>query len=170
MPIERLRLLQVRNPLLACFKNYDDDNLRRILPAMLALASRRCYLWADLGDAEDFRIERLKSLPSTRGPSAWLAKLRGFLRGQASMTRIATADLVAVNDLLGRWDYWSERRATVQAARRRPDTEILRLFLRPLWCIEQEAGYSELHSGLIKLCGLDTLFQGCTTMDADPKG
>ena len=29
LPAEMIRLLQVRNPLLACFKNYDDENLRR---------------------------------------------------------------------------------------------------------------------------------------------
>ena len=39
LPRETLRVLQVRNPLLACFKNYDDANLRKVFPTMLALAT-----------------------------------------------------------------------------------------------------------------------------------
>ena len=42
-PPETVRLLQVRNPLLACFKNYDDENLRaRPAGALRALSCGAC--------------------------------------------------------------------------------------------------------------------------------
>lgn len=169
VPIERLRVLQVRNPLLACFKNYGDESMAKFLPAMLALATRRAYLSAEVRDPEAYRIEAL----GAPGKSGLFAKLRRrFSRrteGTEAVGRVGLADLVAINDLLGQWDFWMERRREVQAARRRSDTEIFKLFLRPLWCIEQDYGYRELHEGLTDFLGLAELFEGATRMKRDPK-
>ena len=169
VPPERLRVLQVRNPMLACFKNYDDANLARILPSMLGLATRRCYLASGLGDAPDYRIENMLSLPSeSRLGRCWSA-LKTRLSGVPSLPPVAAADLVAINDLVGRWTHWSARRAEVQGKRRRSDEEILRLFLDPMWCIEQESGYRDLHTGLTKFAGLDELFAGLTHLEHEPR-
>ncbi len=166
VPVERLRVLQVRNPLLACFKNYDDENLARVLPGMLALATRRCYIAAGLGDAPAYRIERMDTLPAHRGPQAWWQAIKRRLGlGAAPISKIAAADLIAINDWIGRFDHWSERRAEVQGKRRRPDEQILGMFLDPLWCIEEERGYRELHEGLTSLMRVDQLF----SKDASPK-
>jgi len=171
LPVERLRLLQVRNPLLACFKNYDADNLRRVLPAMLGLAIRRAFLSADLGDLSDLRVENLDTLPSEGRLRRGLARLfgRGGGSGKRGVDPIAVADLVAINDLIGRWDHWMERRAEVQARRTRGDEDILPLLLKPLWCIEKDPGYVELQSGLVDFLGLDRLFENLTSMRDDPK-
>ena len=163
VPVERLRLLQIRNPLLACFKNYDDDNLRRVLFPLVALAARRAYVATGLRDAPAFRIEGLRRLPRAR----WLARLLDRSR-QSAVDRVALADLVAVNDLIGQWDHWMERRAAVQALRRRPDAEVLPLFLHPLWCVEGDYGYAELHEGVADFFGLRELFRGLTTLEEDP--
>ena len=163
VPAQRLRVLQVRNPLLACFKNYDDANWARVFPAMLALAARRAFLATGLGEASDFRIERLERLPS---PS-WMDRLRGRKR-RVKVDATALADLVAINDLIGQWDHWMARRAQVQAVRRRPDAEILPLFLDPLWCVEKDYGYVELQRGLAEAFGLRDLFQDLTTLEEEP--
>lgn len=170
VPVERLRRLQVRNPLLACFKNYDEDNLRRILPAMLALATRRALLMAGPIDGERYRIEDLTSLP---GGGLW-ERFKSFVRKRRnthqSVPRVALADLLAINDLIGNWDHWNKRRAQVQSLRKRDDSEILPLFLRPMWCIEPDGGYQELQAGLSSLFGIDELFAGLTTLEQDPQG
>ncbi|MCP3919702.1 MAG: glycosyltransferase family 2 protein [bacterium] len=167
VPVERLRLLQVRNPLLACFKNYDDERLRQVLPAMLALATRRAFLSSGIGDLGAYRIEHLANL---REPGL-VAKVRERLTGggsSESVNRVAVADLIAINDLLGRWDHWMQRRQAVQSRRKRSDEDIFRLFLRPMWCIEDEEGYRELHEGTANFLGIDALFEGLTTMEKDP--
>ena len=44
-PPETVRLIQTRNPLLTCLKNYDEANLRSVFPVALAVSVRRMLLW-----------------------------------------------------------------------------------------------------------------------------
>ncbi len=168
VPPERLRRLQVRNPLLACFKNYDDENLRKMLPAMLGLATRRALLGAGPIDDNAYRIEAMTSLPKDGPWQRLVTRLRK--RRPQPMARTGVADLLAINDLLGRWDHWRARRAEVQALRRRPDSAILPLFLRPMWCVEGDPGYAQLQAGMTDFLGIDELFEGLTTLHEDPRG
>ncbi len=169
LPLERLRLLQVRNPLVACIKNYDDRNLRRVLPAMLALATRRAFLKSGLSDVSEYRIEEQASLARPGALGRWLAALRRRGRRQDAVDRLGVADLVAINDLLGNWKHWMERRREVQEKRARSDEEILPLFLHPLWCIEADKSYGELHEGLTEFLGLDDLFDGLKTLEEEAR-
>ena len=165
-PTETVRLLQVRNPILACFKNYDDQHLRRVLPAQLALAMRRTLLASGL-EAGPFRIEDAEV-----GSQGVVGRLFDRARHSAETTvpisRIAAADLIGINDLLGNFKHWSQRRAAIQAGRKRSDEEIFRLFHKPLWCIEEEPGYQELHHGLVAWLGLDQWFEGLSDQGPDP--
>ncbi len=156
-PAEVIRLLQIRNPLLSCFKNYDDENLRRIFPAALALAVRRMQLVAGVDAERGFRIEH--AIPSrSRGWAKLVNALRRFGRPRVSIRNEAVADLFALGDLLGDWDAWMARRRTVQSHRRRSDAEIFALFDDPFWCIEDDPSYRELHDGLIELFELRKIF------------
>ncbi len=163
---EMLRLLQVRNPLLACFKNYDDEHLKTLLPALLGLAVRRMWGVAGLEDDRSYRIEYAEN-PALGGMKLKLEKARSTLKRRLGVKRTAAADLLAMNDLLGRWDHWMRRRTEVQSQRKRSDKEIFELFQRPRWCIEEEAGYQELQRGMASFLGLDHLFPPDTL--ADPK-
>ena len=168
LPPEMLRRLQVRNPLLACFKNYDDENLARVFPTMISLATRRALLSGGPLDGPRYRIEELSSLPSPGLKSRLQGWFRKHRQSTQEVNRILYADLLAINDLLGAWEHWSARRAEIQARRRRPDAEILPLFLRPLWCIEDDPGYRALHAGAADRFGLQQLFDGMTTLPEEP--
>ena len=166
-PVETIRLLQVRNPFLACFKNYDDANLARVLPAQLALAVRRTFLVSGLEDDAPFRIEEAR--PGTGGVVGRLwEKARQNVAETVPITRVAAADLIGINDLLGNWEHWMERRRAVQVRRRRADAEIFQLFHKPMWCIEEEKGYRELHVGASAFFGIDELFAGLTARGTTP--
>ena len=97
-----------------------------------------------------------------------LDKAASALHGDIEVRRLAAADLVGINDLLGRFDHWSARRAEVQRKRRRPDAEIFELFLKPHWCIEGERGYRELQRGLTAFADLDRILPADTL--PEPKG
>ena len=167
LPVEMIRLLQVRNPMLACFKNYDEENLARVLPAMLGLAVRRAFLVSGITDDTPFRIEHAEM--SDTGPvRRLLQRARASLDETLPMRRVAAADLLAMNDLLGRFEHWRARRAEVQALRQREDAEIFRLFLKPLWCIEDDAGYRSLQRGMGEMLGLEDVFGGLDEGGGDP--
>ena len=166
-PKETVRLLQVRNPLLACFKNYDDGNLARVLPAALGLALRRMLLVSGLDDDTPYRIER-QSLRKGGSVGRLVDKARRSLDDSVPLKRVAVADLIGLNDLLGNWEHWTARRSEVQARRRRPDEDVFQLFHKPLWCVEEEAAYRELHHGIARHFGIDTLFEGLTADGPEP--
>jgi GT2 family glycosyltransferase len=179
-PLETVRLLQVRNPVLACVKNYDDENLARILPVLFGLFLRRMLLVSGIHDDAPYRIQRV-ARGSTRAASSsagLLERLTERLRGarakaspaRADVTRVMAADLIGANDLLGHWDHWMRRRAEVQSRRRRADREIFRLFLKPMWCIEEDPAYRQLHAGLADFAGLTQLFAGLDLPGTDPHG
>jgi GT2 family glycosyltransferase len=157
MAPETVRLLQVRNPLLACFKNYDDENLRTLLGPLMALALRRMWVVSGLENDRAFRIE-LAENPGLETAPRWWTRAKKKLDDRVPIRRIAAADLIGINDLLGRWDHWMKRRAEVQKKRKRSDAEIFELFLKPHWCIEGEGGYVELQRGLTRFMQLDELF------------
>lgn len=166
-PPETIRVLQVRNPLYACFKNYDDENLRRILPAMLALATRRMLLISGIPSDRPFRIEHV-DLDRPGAIGKLIDKAVRSFDPDMVIRRNAGADLIAINDLLGNWDHWMRRRAQVQEARRRPDSEIFPLFMKPMWCVEDEPAYRALHGGLAKFMGIENLFDGLSIDGRDP--
>ena len=166
-PPETVRVLQVRNPLYSCFKNYDDENLRRVLPAMLALATRRMLLISGIPSDRPFRIEDV-DLDRPGALGKFLDKAKRSFDPEMTIRRNAGADLIAINDLLGNWDHWMERRRGVQSARRRPDSEIFPLFMKPMWCVEDEAAYRALHQGLAQFLGIEDMFRGLSIDGRDP--
>jgi hypothetical protein len=116
-------------------------------------------MWAMSGLEHDrpFRIE-LAENPGLETAQRWWSRAKSKLDDRVPMRRIAAADLIGINDLLGRWDHWMKRRAEVQKKRKRSDAEIFELFLKPHWCIEEEGGYRELQRGLTHFLALDRLF------------
>ncbi len=147
---DAIRRLQVRNGLLCCLKNYDDEHLDRVLPALLALAARRTWVMSRRAGAPELAIEGKRPLPR------WLRWWRD--RRRYPLESLAFADLAAINEVLGAWDHWMARRAQVQAGRRRSDAEIFELFMDPLWCVEGEREYAELQDGLVRRFDLAQMF------------
>ncbi|MCA9001314.1 MAG: glycosyltransferase family 2 protein, partial [Planctomycetes bacterium] len=167
VPSERLRLLQVRNPLYACAKNYDDANFAKVFPTMLALATRRAFLTSGLGGRSDYRIEELTSLPKVNRWQDFRRRLRKSSQAKEKIPKNTAADYIAINDLLGDWNHWMGVRGDLQKKRKRPDSEILRLFLKPHWCIEGDPAYQALQEGLTGMYALDDLFAGMPTLEED---
>jgi GT2 family glycosyltransferase len=148
LPQASVRLVMIRNSLLACVKNYDDANLERVLPVILALATRRAHIAAGLdGDAESAARKVLRI--ENAGADALAPSGSRSLEDQTVAIRaLGAADLVAIDDLLGRWEHWMRRRLEVQTRRRKHDYEIFPMFLDPLACVEADSAYHALQSGL----------------------
>ncbi|MEZ6016978.1 MAG: glycosyltransferase [Planctomycetota bacterium] len=151
-PPATVRLVMIRNSLLTCVKNYDDANFARVLPVIVALATRRAWLAAAL-DAQPLRIE--SATPTHLAPSG----ARAEDEAPVAIRALGAADLAALDDLLGRFDHWLEKRRSVQARRALPDQEIFPMFLEPLACVEGDAAYQSLQRALLDLYGVSQLFE-----------
>ena len=139
MPAEVVRRMVVRNALATCVKNYDEEHLDRLLPALLGLATERAFLKSGL-NPEDFDPHSASlSAPGETGAV-----------GSYSIDGIGAADLVALHDVLGRWKKWMGKRAAIQGRRVRADHEVVDMFLEPLACVEGDRSYVELQDELYR--------------------
>jgi GT2 family glycosyltransferase len=173
LPLETVRLIQVRNPLLSCFKNYDDDNLRKVMPVALALVLRRMLISSGIPSDRPFRIEHAR--PAEPEATGRIGKVLGKLRrgrasrhGRTTINAISAADLIAVNDLLSNWPHWMNRRQEVQSRRRRADRDIFELFLRPMWPIEDDPAFLKLLDGSAEFFRVREMFEGLNLIQKDP--
>ncbi len=112
----REHFLLERNALFTIYKNYDDDNLRAVLPAALLLAIRR---GTTLGGDDPHALD--------------LATMTGDPGGTLmTVNRQTLAPTYAIDAFVDALPGLEESRAELQASRRRPDHEITPLFGTPL--------------------------------------
>lgn len=86
--------------------------------------------------------------------------LPGVEPGYEQVSRLALSHLVALNDVVDLLPRAWEKRARVQAARRRPDAEIFALFGRPLELSFFDPHYEAAQQQLTHMLHIDELFQG----------
>lgn len=84
--------------------------------------------------------------------------LPGVEPGYEQVSRLALAHLVALNDVVDLLPRTWEKRAKVQAARRRRDEDLFALFGRPLELSFFEPQYEATQQQLTQLLGIDALF------------
>ncbi len=160
IPIYKLRVLHIRNPLFTIFKNYDDANLARILPAALLVSLKRTWYLGQL-DANSFRIGEHDHHHDTDGPKGFFQKSRPRdLSATQEFPKVALSDLVAYNDLLVGFESMTAKRAKVQDRRARPDEEILELFHRPYWSVEPDPTFSPFLSQVMEFFRVPDVFSG----------
>ena len=150
--VHRIRLLQIRNPLYAIFKNYDDEHLKAAFPAALLLTLRRTKYLLDLDEREFSLVD---SQGMRQGIFGGL-RTRGAARLQGATVPMAgLADILAINDLISGFDALVEKRRWIQAERKRDDKEIIGLFRDPTWAAERSEEYAGLQDDLLRFFGLE---------------
>ena len=135
------RFLMHRNALMTIIKNYDDDNLRKILPLALALAVKRALLFMNI-DKKSFYFWE-KGSRATRIPPKY----------EEGCIHLATLD-----DVFRAFRNLKKKREEVQRVRKRDDSEIFRLFKDPF---RNLMGYEEYLWDEVSLFGafsLESLF------------
>ena len=121
----REQFLLERNALYTIYKNYDDENLAKVLPGAIALSVRR---GVELSGVDPTQLD--------------LA--HGNVAGEAPTTtvpRTLLASTLAVDAFASSMARLSEARRLVQGGRKRPDTEILRLFRSPFQANVPQPGF-----------------------------
>lgn len=108
------RFLMHRNALMTIIKNYDDENLKKILPLAFILAVKRALLFMDI-KKESFYFWKEDDLNVHMPPNL----------------EEGCIHLAALDDVMENFVSIKRRREAVQAKRKRADREIFRLFKDP---------------------------------------
>jgi GT2 family glycosyltransferase len=131
-----------RNALFTIFKNYDDENLRRALPAALALAVRR---GVTLGGDDARALDLARG--SVDDDSDRMSTAKQTLSGAYAVDAFVEALPALADD-----------RRRIQAARVRPDAEVLALFRMPLFANLGDPSFVEGFNATVDALGVDEVF------------
>ncbi len=149
IPSHRVQVLYERNALATIYKNYEQANLDRILPAALLLLGQRAVRFMELSgvDMGDYDM----------------ADSRRSIEDTDNVHRNAVADLLAVNEFMDSVDRLNPKRRWIQAHRKRPDSELFELFGQPgrvhLLNHAVDAPYAAAHYTLMREFGIERLWQ-----------
>jgi GT2 family glycosyltransferase len=134
-----------RNALFTIFKNYDEQNLRRALPAALMLAIRRGIIRG----GEDRRALDPQSAMMTEGASD---------DERATVETRSLAPLYAIDAFVEALPELQRDRDQLQAARRRADHEITRLFRLPLFSNIGDPQFVASFFATVEALGIEQIF------------
>lgn len=148
IPHHRVQVLYERNALYTIYKNYEQANLDKILPAALLLLGQRAVRFMELGgvDLEDYDLSNPERSRTDTD----------------SVHRNAVATLLAANEFMAAIDTFNRKREWIQAYRRRTDAELFALFGQPgrvhLLNHDTDAPYSAAHHALMKEFDIEGLW------------
>jgi GT2 family glycosyltransferase len=174
-----------RNALFTIYKNYSDENLRRVLPAAMILLIHRVLLHttaasldfsvkpdveSDKPDSLDnspqgSRLVRALSMLGEAGIDETIKRARlssalGRMRksGMYPISEEGLSILSALPHLVSNLDALNRRRQFVQANRKRPDGEIFALFGEPFRPLPDEPDFRRLTEIVSENFELDKMF------------
>ncbi len=131
-----------RNALLAMYKNLDDASLARALPAAMALSVRRSFARADV-DTTTLDLQRSPGNDDV---------------GVLELPKMALTGPYAIDYFVEQLESLDASRRELQAARRRPDSDLFPLFrqaMEPAYAIDS---YLEAHRVLVQAFDIASRF------------
>jgi hypothetical protein len=138
----KMRFLMHRNALMTIIKNYDTENLMKVLPVAFILAVRRALLFMNI-DKKAFYFWEDQDLRISAPPKFEEACLH----------------LAAIDDVFEAFQSLKKKRKAVQSLRKRNDKDILALFKDPFRNIMGSAEYLWDEVSLFGHFGLERVFQ-----------
>lgn len=138
----KMRFLMHRNALMTLIKNYDDENLMKVLPLALILAVKRALLFMNI-DKKVFYFWEDQD-PRISAPPKF---------------EEACLHLAAIDDVFEAFQSITKKRKAVQNRRKRSDKDILTLFKDPFRNIMGRTEYLWEEVSLFGHFGLERVFQ-----------
>jgi len=190
LPREKRALLYERNALYTIIKNYDEENLTKVLPVALLLMAKRMLIFSGI-DPGSYHLDLPSQVPASRSivskplikqveeaigyygllglvlevaqrTIAGLQRKLGSSAGGAyyeAISKYSLAHLVALGDLLEGFPSILRKRQEIQGRRRRPDSEILSLFVTPFHPHPPHPEYERVQQRLAKCMGIYEIFE-----------
>ncbi|WP_189225630.1 glycosyltransferase [Saccharothrix coeruleofusca] len=133
-----------RNALASLYKNFSDETLAKVLPAALALVTRRATARGDI-DPKQLEITRRPADPAQDA-------------APVPVPRQALAGFLAVDQFVEMLPSLAESRKVEQAARRRTDADLLPLMRKAMEPAYPLPRYLAAHDVLVEVFGLEAAF------------
>lgn len=163
------RYLMHRNAMMTLIKNYSDENLNRILPLALIFAVKRAllfmgvnknsfYFWEESDNEQSHDCLKDAADKGIAGSGKFKGNNKEADRAIPDNYEEACIHLAALDDVFSNFKILTDKRASIQSMRRRPDSEIFKLFKDPFRNI---MGYKEYLWDEVSLFGkfaLDEVF------------
>ncbi len=151
---DKLRFLKERNSLYSVFKNYDDENLPKVLSATLASVFNRVFVdfKFDYKNYYDFKINGTKE---TKDLSEKLDKEIENLK----ISREPLSSIMAVKDFLDNLPILRKKREEIQKNRKRDDKAVFTYFKGQFLAVSPDEEYQKNQIGLLKSMGVYRLFE-----------
>jgi len=144
---EKMRYLMHRNALLTVLKNYEEPAFRKIFALAVVLAIKRAVLFSGVEKERFYLWSKTQERLANSDRSAFTQVLDSLNH------------LVAVDDVLDQLPAMLEKRARVQALRKRQDAEIFPLFVDPFRPIVENSAYLKAERAHLDALGLSELFE-----------
>ncbi len=151
---DKLRFLKERNSLYSVFKNYDDENLPKVLSATLASIFNRVFVDVkfDYKNYYDLKIDGTKEVKELSG------KLDKEIES-LKISREPLSSIMAVRDFLDNLPVLQKKREEIQKNRKRDDKAIFTYFKGQFLAVSPDAQYQKNQIGLLKSLGIYKLFE-----------
>lgn len=151
---DKLRFLKERNSLYSVFKNYDDENLPKILSASLASVFNRVFidLKFDYKNYYDFKINGTKRAKD-------LSKKLDREIESLKISREPLSSIMAVKDFFDNLPKLQKKREEIQKNRRRDDKAVFTYFKGQFLAVSPDKEYQKNQIDLLKSLGIYKLFE-----------
>jgi GT2 family glycosyltransferase len=146
---DRLRFLKERNSIYSVFKNYDDENLSKVLSATLSSVFNRIFTdikfdyknYYDLSDLVSEEIEKERK------------------KEKVEISDEPLSSLMAVRDFLDNLPVLIKKREKIQAARRRDDKALFTYFKGQFLAVSPDPDYQKKQIDILKSLGIYRMFE-----------
>ncbi|GAG72215.1 unnamed protein product [marine sediment metagenome] len=151
---DKLRFLKERNSLYSIFKNYDDENLPKILSASLASVFNRVFV--DLKfDYENYYDLKISNIQKAKDLSMKIDKEIDNLK----ISKEPLSSIMAVKDFLDNLPELQKKREEIQKKRRRDDKAVFTYFKGQFLAVSPDRQYQKNQIELLKSLGIYKVFE-----------
>jgi GT2 family glycosyltransferase len=147
---DKLRFLKERNALYSVFKNYDDENLAKVFSGTLASIYSRIFV--------DVKFDYKKYYRFDLSDSSDVSKVAVDINSTV-IDKEPLSSLMAVKNFFDELPKLKEKRAKIQASRKRDDKAVFTYFKGQFLSVSPDLQYQKNQIDILKSLGIYEIFQ-----------